>query len=348
MWIKKELRSVYEEYQKWNTIITLRNNMKRKIHDSDIVVRSLSEKEKKDINDYWIQYGLKPDLDTFRWYYSVNGIVDPRYICEDIYAVHIKNKLNRLYSARGLSDKNLFELLFSGENQAKTIFRCCNGVLTDEDFCIINQEHALKIAKQFEYVVIKPTIDSYAGNGIICIPGHAISQYLGKYGKNYIVQQKIRQHESFALLNESSVNVVRMNSLLLNDKVYILDSIVRVGAPGSITDHKNIAIGIDENGVLKERGITVNGKKVNKLPNDMIFGGHTLVGYQDMVQMVKRIHPKIPQIRLIGWDLTTDENGNALIIEANFSFPGIIRGQDCNGPFFGELTDSVLKFSLSE
>ena len=213
---------------------------------------------------------------------------------------------------------------------------------------MINREQAIAYAAEFEKVVIKAAIDSCQGKGVVCVEGSNCAQAMAGFDKDYIVQKVVKQHDTFAQLNESSANVVRMTSLLLNDEVHILDSIIRVGAPGSFTDHKNISIGIDRNGMLREYGVTVKGRKVTNLLNGYKFGGQKLVGYDEMVSIVKELHPKTPQARLIGWDLTTDVDGHALIIEANMDFPGMVRGQECNGPFFGNLTDDVIKFVLKK
>lgn len=278
----------------------------------------------------------------------MNGQKDPRYISEDIYTNYIWTSLNEMKRCKGLCDKNLLDILYSGERMPDTVFHNINGVFLDKEYQIISRTDAIDLAKKYEKIVIKPAIDSCQGDNIVCINGSDCEEYLDSFNRDFIVQKVVTQHSSFNMLNESSVNVVRMTSLLLNDEVHILDSIIRVGAPGNFTDHKNIAIGIDESGKLKEYGVTVKGAKVNKLPNGLEFHGLELAGYQEMRRLVKRLHQRTPQARLIGWDLTADEKGHALIIEANMDFPGIGRGQDCNGPFLGKYTDDVMEYVIQK
>lgn len=331
------------KYRAVRNHIVYRRDMKHKIENAAIEMASLTPEERTVISAYWKgKYGLDPDYNTFLWYYSVNGTKDIRYIPEDIYATYIWPVLNDMSRCRGLNDKNLLDVLFSGKKMPETVFRNVNGVFLDKNYKLISLQEALALAAAEKDVVIKPAIDSCQGNGVICIPGSECECHLKNFRKDYIVQKVVRQHSSFAQLNDSSVNVVRMTSLLLDGEVHVLDSIIRVGAPGNFTDHKNIAIGIDDDGHLRSYGVTVKGIKVDTLPNGLVFGGLPLAGYAEMKDLVRELHSRLPQAGLIGWDLTTAEDGQVVIIEANLEFPGCGRGQDCNGPFFGELTDKVL------
>lgn len=341
--LKKACTNIYETRNR----IKYRTDMQKKLNSAEIPINELSTYERAEISEYWKKFGLKPDFNTFKWYYSVNGEKNPRYISEDIYTNYIWTKLNDMKRCKGINDKNMLDIFYAGFNMPETVFHNIHGIFLDKNYKMITREKGILLASECDKVVIKAAVDSCQGNDVVCVKGNECKKIIDRFGKDYIVQKVVKQHSTFAKLNESSVNVIRMTSLLLNGEVYILDSIIRVGAPGNFTDHKNVAIGIDENGLLRDFGVTVKGRKVTKLPNGFAFGGgYKLAGYREMVSLVKDLHTRTPQARLIGWDLTADEEGHPLIIEANMEFPGIGRGQDCNGPFFGELTDEVLKFVL--
>ena len=340
--IKRMVKKAANSYRTFAQNKRFHKSIIDKIKTADIPIRNLTTEEKRSIYDYWIKYGVRPDYSTFQWYFSVNDIIDPRYISEGVYTNYIWTVLNDMSRCKGLNDKNLLDLFYYDAKMPQTVFHNINGQILSDKYQIIDLERAFQLAEQEDKVVIKPAVDSCQGNGIICVSGKDIRNAIKQYTSDYIVQKVIQQHPTFSALNDSSVNVVRMTSLLIDDEVYILDSIIRVGAPGSFTDHKNVAIGINQDGSLKEYGYTVKGKKVAKLANGYSISGCKLYGYSEMVETVKKLHPRTPQARLIGWDLTTDIDGNVVIIEANMDFPGIGRGQDCNGPFFGEYTDRVL------
>ena len=339
---KAILKQLLKEYRNCHNEKRFHKDMMKKIDTASIPIKKLSDAEIKSINDFWGKYGVKPDYATFQWYYSVNGIIDNRYISEGVYTNFIWTVLNDMSRCKGLNDKNLLDVFYPRELLPNTIFHNINGVILDDEYRPITYDEAFKIAAKEQKIVIKPAIDSCQGNGIVCVLGNELPDVLKRYDKDYIVQSVVKQHPSFSILNDSSVNVVRMTSLLIDQEVVILDSIIRIGAPGSFTDHKNIAIGINNDGSLKEYGYTVTGEKVSKLANGFEFSGHKLEGFDEMKRIASDLHVKTPQARLIGWDLTTNQNGDVIIIEANMDFPGIGRGQDCNGPFFGEYTEKVL------
>jgi len=354
--IKKIAKNALQYYRKSANVRRFHNTMLEKVRTADVEIEELTASEKTEISNFWGKFGLKPDYDAFKWFYSVNGQKDPRYISEDIYTNYIWTTLNDMTRCKGLNDKNMLDVFYSGYNMPETIFRNINGEYLDKDYQIISRDKAISLTEGHDKVVIKEAIDSCQGLGVICVEGKDCDRALNGFKKDYIVQKVVKQHPSFAQLNQSSVNIVRMTSLLLNGEVHVLDSIIRVGAPGNFTDqahgggseNKNIAIGINSDGILKKYGVTAEGRKVTKLLNGYAFGGHRLIGYNEMVELAKALHARTPQARLIGWDLVTDMEGNIVIIEANMTFPGIVKGQDCNGPFFGDLTEDVLNYVLGQ
>ena len=46
--------------------------------------------------------------------------------------------------------------------------------------------------------------------------------------------------------------------------------------------------------------------------------------------------------RLVAWDVTIDEQGEAVLIEANLTLGGINDVQMCSGPLFGKDTKKIL------
>ncbi len=341
--IKKLYNSVYNRYK----VYKFRKDMEQKLTSSPLTFTPLSDDEKKEISEYWKKYQIAPDYNTFLWYYNVSIRKDPRYISEDIYANYILPTFNDMRRCEGINDKNLFDILFFGEKMATTIVRRINGFYVDTNYNLISHDKAIDIVSHYDSVVIKPTINSCQGKGIICVNGKKFSKEEKNYNSDFIVQELIKQHKSLAELNDSSVNVIRVTTLAFGGAIQAIDAIIRVGAPGQFTDHKNIAIGLT-NGVLKQYGVTTNGTHVDILPNGYRFGGKEIVSYNRILDMVIRLHSRILPAGIVGWDVTVDEVGDPLIIEANLDFPGCIRSQDCNGPLFGDNTEDILKYCLDK
>ena len=104
-----------------------------------------------------------------------------------------------------------------------------------------------------------------------------------------------------------------------------------------------ISCGIRENGTVDDYAYAYySGKRFDKHPQGLVFKGFKVPGYDKAVELVKKAHPMIGHFRLVSWDIAVDENGEAVLIEANMRNGGINLHQFSNGPFFGDLTDKVL------
>ena len=58
---------------------------------------------------------------------ATNGIVDVRYVPEDLFYGVVEQKLNRFELAKAYQDKNNYDLLFSGFSMPRTVLRNING-----------------------------------------------------------------------------------------------------------------------------------------------------------------------------------------------------------------------------
>lgn len=139
-----------------------------------------------------------------------------------------------------------------------------------------------------------------------------------------LAEEYIVNHPDVARLNESSLNTVRIATIASENKCDFLFAGIRVGASGSKLD--NLSQGgsiarIDlETGKLDSpfyyyRAVYAGNECEKK--QDMI--GYQLPYWQELLEMVKAASSKIPQIRLVSWDVCITENGPQLV-EGNESF----------------------------
>ena len=166
--------------------------------------------------------------------------------------------------------------------------------------------------------------------------------------EDIIIQKPIRQHEVLAKVNSSSVNTIRVLSLLTQREVMILSCFLRCGRKGSHVDNTSsggFACGIDKNGCLKKYAYTrsdyTNAITVHPDSN-VVFEGLQIPSWEKLIDMVKRAHPQIPHFRMVSWDITVDAGGDPLLVEANLN-DGVNRThQVLNGPVFGDYTKEML------
>ena len=282
-----------------------------------------------------------------QFYWTVNGKFDPWLFPEDLFRTKYEAKLNDQNWVNVCYEKAYFERFMPDVPFPKTMVRSVEGFLYDQDFNLITLDKAKEILSSYDEVVFKPS-DKWCGQGVhLAKPSELDLENSG----NYVIQERIHQHEVLRSLNESSVNIVRVNTLIKGTEVIPLSACLRVGGKGEFTDNYStpdglgmIVIGIDENGCLRENGYYSCALPAKTNHSGIPFKGLKIPNFDKMVEIAVKNHPMIPKIRFIGWDITLDEEGNPVVIEINPKFPGVFYYQLANGPLFGERSEEIYKW----
>ena len=312
----------------------------------------------KRIDDYWAHYGIKfSNYSWFRVFYGSTGINDPRFIPNDLYTFELYPLLNRKVLDYVWNDKNFYERFLPDVRFPKTIIRKINNCFYDSSGNYYNSDsmdELYKLMLNEKEIVIKNSLDSMEGRSvskhIICSLQDAKNALEARKScGDFLIQSVIHQHKCFSQFNESSVNIIRINSLYIDGKTHILQASMRFGTPGFVTDICFIdgketinVIGINiDTGRFHDRIFDQDGKSI--LLTDYISNPILIVPkWNDIVKTVINNHPKLPYSKLIGWDFTVNDKDDVICMEYNTNIPGGIFYQYCNGPFFGEYTEAVL------
>ena len=303
-----------------------------------------------------------------RWlkvYGTISGIHDSRYIPEDLYYSAIEPRLNYKPLSKAYTDKNIYPDLLKGFLLPQTVIRNVCGVLYDADWNSVSEQRAEEIIMQAEgrKLVIKPSVESGGGrsvrvleieeNGMSTIPSDGKITSSGflfsLYGKNFIVQEYIKQHSFLMNLNSSSVNTLRILTYrsVADEKVHVLHRILRMGQPGSIVDNQaagGLACGIRSDGRLADFAVDKKGNKYFS-HNGHSFASAGVVPYLDMVcGHAVRAAEYFPYARLLGTDFTINESGLPVLLEVNNMNNEINFYQMTGGPLFGAFTGEILDF----
>ncbi len=341
---------VFEGMETWaaNTINKFQERRDLKKYISKTPVPKGYAKEYK---AYWSKY-LKASP-KWGWYYaSKNGIMDVRYVPHTLYYTKLDQHFNARKLGWGFNDKNYYSKIFSEIKQPETVVRCCGKILTDENYRQITPNEAFDRIMQHTEVICKPSQESGSGRGIEfwrCEENkEKIFNFLNdKSNSDYIVQGVLKQHEELNKVHETSINTVRICSLLLEDGVHILSSCLRMGKDDSRVDNVTaggISVGINEDGTLQKYAYNYfSGERTAVHPQGYVFEGNSVPSYDKAVELVKKAHPVMGNFRLVSWDIAIDSEGDAVLIEANMRKGGINLHQFSNGPLFGELTDKVME-----
>lgn len=315
----------------------------------------LTKAQKKAIYDFWKPY-TKISPKWAQYYSAKNGNFDPRYIPNDLCYTKIDQYFNSRKLGYGFNDKNYYSKIFAGIKQPEVVIRKINSLIFDENYKQISVNEAKSKLLCNDEMICKPSQESGSGRGILFFKSTEegrIEEFLtNPEYDDYVVQKIVKQHSELNKVHANSLNCIRICSILFDDGVYILSSVLRMGFGDSKVDnatakdnikYDGMSCGIDENGCLKKYAHGYNtGAKCEKHPDGLVFEGFKIPSYDKAVELVKKAHPLIGHFRLVSWDVAIGEDGEPVLIEANMRKGGINLLQFNNGPLFGDLTERVL------
>lgn len=257
----------------------------------------------------------------------------------DYHNNHINEKQGRFSGRAIISDKFYFYLFLKSLNipTPKILFYTRNKALF---YSFDNQN----IIPQDVNQIINLDYDGFAkpyggqlGNGAFSIRVNGSDVYVN--GKpildkskliqtladtKYIIQERIVQHSLMNKLCSSSLNTIRLHTLITeNEEIIAFGAGMRMGREGSIVDNwakGGVFVGIDmDTGRLMKTGFIKPpyGKTVTQHPdNGLVFEGFEIPYFKEAVAMAKELHSKLYRIHSIGWDIAITENG-PMFIEGN-------------------------------
>lgn len=310
---------------------------------------NLTKNQKKNIRNYWYKYTKDLDLTYHKYYINRSGIFDVKYIPDDLYSSKIDPYLNNRIIDLGFSDKNYFDMYFKGYKLPKTYIHLINGFFLDNEYNIISLNDAKKILANTKEFVIKPSVTSYGGRDVLFFHEPSLNEINDLLdslpSKNLIFQEVIKQSKITESFHKDSINTIRIITLLIDNKVRILHSVLRYGVNNSRVDNANSGgrfCGINEDGTFYNTAFDLYGNEYN-LPIDETFLSKYKIPCMGKINsLVTDLAQKFPHFRLISWDIALDSYNEPVIIEANFNMGDVDIIQPIFGPFFGKYTDDVL------
>lgn len=334
--------------RKTGRTISFKKKMKAKLKGQ----KPLTQEQKESIKVFWAPY-CKIDLDAHTYYSLRFGECRPEFISDPIYYNYIDRYYNDAKKAVILENKCYFHKMFPGVLQPQTVCYRLNGYWYDFDNQMIGLERLKELIDSEQTIVTKQAAGSYGGYAVKFIDrnnGNIVEEFIETIHKikdDIIVQRPIKQHIELSRLNSSSINSLRVVSLLRADgNVKVYSVVLRMGIAGMRVDNASsggVNCGVLENGCLRPIGHTNTGGTYTEHPTSgVVFDGYKLPGFEKVMDTVKRIHKMIPHFRLVSWDFAIGEDGEPILIEANLNCGGINVNQVNNGPLFGEDTKEIL------
>jgi hypothetical protein len=227
-----------------------------------------------------------------------------------------------------------------------------NGLWYDGNNSICGIGSIIDKVMNTEECFIKKATESHGGKGVYYFNSKENSKedfmnIINSFSSDLVIQEGLKQSPTLALLNNTSVNTVRLISMLNKDgNVKIYSAIVRMGINGSKVDNASsggITCGITPSGRLKPFAYSAKGVKFLVHPSShQHFEEVIIPKFDEIKKMVIMLHPRLPHFRLVSWDIAIDETDSPVLIEANLCDGEIDFHQLNNGPLFKEDTESIL------
>lgn len=313
---------------------------------------TLTAQQEKEIRDFYNPYVKNVDLSCHKVYYNLTGTEDVRFIPDYLYYRYIDPYFCNYSITTAIENKNYYDKWFNGVFRLpETVARRMADEYYDRQYNLIDRESAIKLVEQHLQeqgeLIAKPSLITGSGHGIRFIKkGDDISKIFDEYNHDdIIVQHVIKQHPKMAELHPESVNTIRIATMLYKGEASVLSAVVRIGVDNSRLDNSHqggIAVGIDENGHLRQYGYDQHANRSEVHPQGFVFKNGIIPNYDKVVEKVLAVQKQFPHYKIINWDICIDEDGEPLFIEFNLAQGGIYVFQYCNGPVFGDRTEEIL------
>ena len=322
-------------------------HLKKSQTDKDVLTKEM----KKEAKAFWSNYKPVP-LIYHNFYTEKFGEFHSEFIPDEIYYNYIQPHFNNYRLAKALDNKCYYSKMFAGIQQPGIVAYRLNGFWYSGDHELRNSvDDVFGLVIKENEVFIKRATDSGGGHGVKYLNCQGLtmdvfSSSINEFAGDIAIQIGIKQHESLAKINPSSVNTIRLITLLQREKTILLSAILRMGVGDSKVDNSSsggMTIGISDEGKLKKKACAEKRRFEEKHPTSgVIFDGYKIPSFDAAVELVKKASRMVPHFRMVAWDVAILEDGTPTLIEANLYDGQLDSHQIHNGPLFADMTKDVL------
>lgn len=338
----------YIKIKCFNKIRTAKQNAKKRLKLLNGGYKGEKGEFKEVVEAYWKPYGIKPEKYWYQIYCDGKGKFDPRYIPDTMWEGIIYPYFNNLLWGRAYADKCAYDRLFPQLNRPRTIMKNSCGRFYDGNQNIISREEAIQCCLRKERFIVKFTTFTSGGRNIQVyergeVNEKVVRDLFDKYQMDFIVQELVEQHPDLARIHKESLNTLRVISFYFKGEVHILSAQLRMGSGKARIDNYSsggYACNVKPDGHLSERAVSKAEGWATMHPCGLAFKDIVVPNYNDVLNVIKDEHPKLPHLNIIGWDFAIGKNGEPIFIELNVTPES---NQNGSGPTFGDLTQEVLE-----
>ena len=328
-----------------------------------IPVKKVAGEEK--FLEKWKRLSDNVDVNYYRCYSAYIGM-DVNILPEDINYNIIEPILNPCKFRGFYGDKNMFDRVLPKEYLPQTVLRNINGSFYDADYVsipLLSDEKLFSFLHSHDKVIVKPAMETCSGFGVFVFQKKADGVYenregkrldveylMQQYGKNYIIQECLQQHEMLASLNSSSVITLRVCTYrsVKTQEGIVTNIVLRVGKRGAEVDNIHaggVLFGISSVGKISSYGVNQWGERVTSF-NGIDYESKDLFipDIDKVIVFAKEISQRVLHHRVLNLDIVLDKTGSPKLLEYNVRDMGVWAFQFTTGSVFGEYTDEVIDY----
>lgn len=332
----------------------------RRIHMKRLVTKlkkSTSEKYvltkemETEAKAFWKKYKSVPMI-YHNFYTEKYGEFHKEYIPDEIYYNYLQPYFNNYRLSKALDNKCYYHKMFQGIPQPKLVAYRLNGFwYIDDKVAPQGTVDVFQVLTEEKEVFVKRATDCGGGHGVNYLNCEgltleAFEKLIQGISGDIAVQRGITQHSALAKINPSSVNTIRLITLLEKDGARVLSTILRMGVGETKVDNSSsggMTIGVTADGKLKKFACANKRRLVSEHPSSkVVFEGYALPSFEQVKALVLEASYMVPHFRMVAWDVSVLEDGIPVLIEANLYDGQLDSHQIHNGPLFGEDTERIL------
>ena len=139
--------------------------------------------------------------------------------------------------------------------------------------------------------------------------------------QQFLLEELIIQDDTMASLNPSSINTIRIVTILKNDKVYMPFMALRMGRSGVVVDnfnHGGLNALINEKGEVYTLAVTKDEREYEYHPDSHVkIKGFKIPHFAKLLETADAIARVTPELGMCGWDFCIAKDKGIVAIEGN-------------------------------
>lgn len=241
-------------------------------------------------------------------------------LSDELKATYVTRMVNDEY-CRVLNDPNSYDLV----NDKPTFLRVYQKFAKRDYLDLRNATYDdyFEFIKKHQKFIVKP-VDQLCGSGIEMVEiNDNEKETFDKLidNKQFLLEEIIVQDEKMASLNPSSINTIRVVTIVRNGNVYTPFIALRMGRKDVVVDnfnHGGLNALVNDRGVVYTAGVSKDEKEYEFHPDSNVkIKGFEIPHFDELIKVAKDVALVTPSLGMCGWDMCISKDKGVCVIEGN-------------------------------